>query len=123
MGFTSSQTQELRKAIAQAEKTGHPEVAMRIRAAMKADTPFDLIMLSLDNEAMAPPKVNPETDIDPRDAETLMPPRAGKGATKKAWHEWALIVSNLEPEVVASFSRDDTVAVLEERGILLPEEL
>jgi hypothetical protein len=58
--------------------------------------------------------VKPEkpTDVIPS------PPFTGRGSTTPAWRDFALTVSEIEPEIVHSMGRNDLIRVLIDRGII-----
>jgi hypothetical protein len=52
----------------------------------------------------------------------LKPPRrTGPGSSQGSWAQFAIQVSDIEPEVVRAMSRDDIIGVLIERHIIPPE--
>ncbi len=47
-----------------------------------------------------------------------MPPRAGVGATKPAWADFAKRTSDLEHEIIDGMSRNDIIRALEAQGVI-----
>lgn len=88
---------------------GHPEHAATIERAVEAGKEPHPKLMNIGS-------VSPERVIDASDIE--IPPRVGKGSGKDVWAEFALQVSDLEPEIVERMSRDDVIKSLEIKGII-----
>jgi len=88
---------------------------MKIRLALEAgEMPNDPNLLS-DGGVRTDAPVHPSVDLTP-------PSRHGKGSGKDKWIEFAAVVSDMDPEMLARMSRDDIIATLEAKGNLPADE-
>jgi hypothetical protein len=96
-------------------RMGRPEIVARIDMQIEAGVPFAELQF-LDPTAQAPNEIRPQTSVDATQLET--PPRSGKGATKAAWLDFALLTMDIDPDVLADSSRDDIIVMLEQAEII-----
>jgi len=92
------------------EKAHLIEIAMNENRRLPEDQRRDLLRMD---------ETTPEVEVDPT---IVMPPRTGKGATKKNWREYAAQVTDWEPEVIAGSGMGEIIAMLEANAIIPTNE-
>ena len=93
-------------------RKGHPDKAA-------------LLAHYFDREEMPPNDLMSFGDIKPEkrvDVLPEMPARAGRGATKKLWKEFALATIEIEEEILERMTRDEIVMMLETKKVIPREE-
>ena len=115
--YTDEQLGKLTMAAREFRVTGFPQKAQILEGQMQDGTPFEEIdMPESPGDWKKRKLIRPETQVDPTLLE--IPPRQGKGSGQRAWQEFALLVSDIDEEVVDQFTRDEIVEVLEARDII-----
>ena len=102
--LTIEQRIEMTEAWRAAHKTGRPQDAQKYRAALDEGVYF----------TMDPDNSEATELVDQPDP----PPRSGKGASKNAWLEWALEVSDVDREVLESVKKNDIIKMMEANSLL-----
>ena len=108
--LTLEQRIEMTDAWREAHRKGRPQDAQKYRQALDDGVYFEI---GDDSEA-------PEAVELP-----LPPPRSGKGSGKEEWLEWALEVSDVDPEVLGAIKKVDIIKMMEANALipmLGPEE-
>jgi hypothetical protein len=93
--------------------TGHPGEALKLKKRFLAGDEIHPSEYQKD--------VFPERPIE--DPELVKPPpRTGPGSGREKWVAWALLAMDVDEEIFESLSRDDIVALAEERGVIPTRE-
>lgn len=64
--------------------------------------------------------ITPETTIDP--STVTIPPRYGRDATTDNWRKFALKVLDVDSAVIKTLTREDLIAILEDKGVIPRED-
>lgn len=105
MPYTVDQMNEINERKRQYEKRGYPEKAAALQVQAENDTPFDELLGT-------PEDLQEEVDSLPE------PPRSGAGSGADQWRSFAKTISDMDPEVIDTMSRDEIINVLEEAELI-----
>jgi len=109
VGLTKEETVAYATAARWHRKGGRPDKALLLDICVQENRPIEDRSL-LRTDGVQPVAVN--VDLPP------MPPRAGKGASNKAWRTWVKEATDWLPEVIDSKTKIELVAMLEANGII-----
>lgn len=109
--LTDSDRYAIAARIRELRQTGNPMEATTLDACLAEDRhpPTNL---------MGKTGFNPEKDIAVPLQDLEVPPRAGRGASKTKWGEFALTVADIEPKIIDALERDEIIELLVSRGII-----
>lgn len=113
--YSPKEIGKLSEVVTEFRRTGDPSAAARLELKMANRTPYDELVVQ-GNILKASDDIRPETTIDVALLE--VPAYHGLGSTRKAWVEFASIVSDTEHEVLDSLTRDQIIGLLVDRGII-----
>jgi hypothetical protein len=113
MGFTTDEKTTLAQVKVELDRTGSPELIAKMEVMESEGASFNQLMkIAALND---PVKVQPERAVEIKEH----PPLSGKGATSRAWKEFALQASDMDPEIIESMGMRDIITVLSDKGIIL----
>lgn len=113
--YSIEQQGKIRHLLTEWERTGRPELIPQLMNQIEAGVDFDMLFPFV--HQAEEPTVRPTVDLPPTDAIT-MPPREGQKATKKAWSTFASKVTDVDPTVWDSMSRNEIISVLEDMNVI-----
>lgn len=117
MGYSTDEKQILALTRDELDRTGAPELIAKMDLLEEEGASFSQLMKVA--KSYDPVSVKPEKATEV----VSHPPLSGKGASNKAWKEFALQASDMDPEVIDSMGMRDIITVLADKGIItLPEE-
>lgn len=104
---------EINMAIREHSRRGRPELSYKLRSLVASGEEIPHELLDYDRA------VRPENPVS---GKLEVPPRGGQGSGKKAWVEFAAAASDMDEAVLDSMDRDEIIELMEDRGIIDPEE-
>ncbi len=116
--YTDAQMDKLNIASRNYQTSGFPQKSNALIEQMAASVPYkDIQMPDGVKDSIA---LRPETLIDISLVD--IPPRHGLGSGQGVWAEFAELVSDMDPEVIEQFTRDEIIGILVDRDIINEEE-
>lgn len=105
--FSSKQNQVIAEARQNFTRTGFPEKAAALNALVAEGAPFSKIEALIANKGQST---------------ASQPPLSGKGSGVEAWREYAVSVTDLDPETAEDMSKEDLVEILTDQGFIAKDE-
>jgi len=116
--YTNEQMDKLNQASRNYQRTGYPQKSNAIVEQMSNSVPYSDI--EMPDSTLVSETLRPETPIDTKLIE--IPPRTGPGSGHGVWVEFAELVSDMDPEVIEQFTRNELIDILVDRDIINEED-